>query len=70
MAWMDESFKRDKRFLELQLKRGKMKIQEVNALLTTLPDVSSKAEPMNPEEPEHQEAPRENETSGATEEKG
>ena len=69
MAWMDESFKRDKRFLELQLKRGKMKIQEVNALLSTLPDVSSKAEPMTPEEPEHREAPRENESSGTTEEK-
>lgn len=46
MGWMNESFKTDKRFLELQLKRGKIKHKDVNAILATLPDVSSKAQVM------------------------
>ncbi len=46
MGWISESFKTDKRFLELQLKRGKIKHKDVDAILATLPDVSSKAQVM------------------------
>ena len=49
MAWMNESFKSDKRYLTLQLKRGKLKLRDLEALLSTLPDVSSKAEPLTTE---------------------
>ena len=69
MAWMDESFKRDKRFLKLQLKRGKMKLQDINTLLSSLPDVSSKAEPMNTEGIKS-EASQENEASESPNKKG
>ena len=44
MAWMSESFKEDKRFLKLQLKRGHIKRRDVDKILSTLPDVSEKAE--------------------------
>ena len=46
MAWMHESFKKDKRFLDLQLKRGHLKRKDVDEILSELPDVSSKAEPI------------------------
>ena len=44
MAWMSESFRKDKRFLELQLKRGHIKRKGVEKILEPLPDVSEKAE--------------------------
>lgn len=44
MAWMSESFKEDKRFLKLQLKRGHIKRQDIEGILSDLPDVSEKAE--------------------------
>ena len=44
MVWMSESFKADKRFLRLQLKRGHIKLQDVEKILAELPDVSEKAE--------------------------
>ncbi len=50
MAWMNEAFKNDKRFLELQLKRSKLKRRDIEAILATLPDVSSKAESISLEE--------------------
>jgi len=43
MSWMDESFKKDKRYLNLQLKRGHIKRKNIDAILSALPDVSSKA---------------------------
>jgi len=46
MAWMHESFKKDKRFLGLQLKRGHLKRKDIEAILSELPDVSTKAEPV------------------------
>jgi len=46
MAWMHESFKKDKRFLGLQLKRGRLKRKDIEAILSELPDVSTKAEPV------------------------
>jgi len=43
MSWMSESFKDDKRYLELQLKRGQIKQKDVEKVLSNLPDVSQKA---------------------------
>ncbi len=47
MVWMNDAFKTDKRFLSLQLKRGKMKRRDIDAILSKLPDVSSKGEWVN-----------------------
>ncbi|GEM_PF-3200464 len=44
MAWMSETFKEDKRFLKLQLKRGHIKMRDVEKIVSSLPDVSEKAE--------------------------
>ena len=43
MSWMSESFKDDKRYLDLQLKRGQIKRKDVEKVLSNLPDVSQKA---------------------------
>ena len=43
MSWMSKSFKEDKRYLELQLKRGQIKRKDVEKVLSNLPDVSQKA---------------------------
>ncbi len=43
MSWMSESFKDDKRYLELQLKRGQIKRKDIEKVLSNLPDVSQKA---------------------------
>jgi hypothetical protein len=50
MVWMNEAFKSDKRFLKLQLKRGKMKRRDIEAIMAALPDVSRKAESISLEE--------------------
>jgi len=44
MVWMSEFFEQDKRFLKLQLKRGKIKRKSVEEIQAVLPDVSEKAE--------------------------
>lgn len=47
MGWISESFKADKRFLNLQIKRGHIKQSDIEKILSSLPDVSSKATPIN-----------------------
>ena len=64
MAWMGESFRKDKRFLKLQLKRGHIKRQDVEKILETLPDVSEKAEMVQVESP----SAKEGETTKTSEE--
>ncbi len=44
MGWMSETFKKDKRFLELQLKRGHIKRKDIATILNDLPDVSDKVD--------------------------
>ncbi len=44
MGWMSEPFKKDKRYLMLQLKRGKIKLHDIDTILSSLPNVSSKAQ--------------------------
>ena len=43
MSWMSESFKKDKRYLGLQLKRGQIKQKDIEKVLSDLPELSEKA---------------------------
>jgi len=60
MSWMSKSFKEDKRYLELQLKRGQIKRKDVEKILSKLPDVSQKATIVGkPEDSEDDKTPAE-----------
>jgi|GEM_PF-3572476 len=56
VSWMNESFKKDKRYLNLQLKRGHIKRKNIDAILSALPDVSSKAMVIERDAPPHEKA--------------